>query len=157
MMKLEIEAERRIPLPGSLYVTQLKAPEVSSCFEELVELVRPAFDRAHGEIDASSAVGLCVKGKAYMFIGQQGNNYPDCVLIAELMQFPLKKVVNVVAWAGHATKYKAYVEFIETWAVANGAIAIRGYGTESTMRHARRWGYEEIYRVYEKDLRSRLQ
>lgn len=131
---------------------RLMSPD--ECLERAVELmhfIEPAFRRAAGEVDAPSAVRMCAMGQAYCFIGE-GNGELSALLIALLTEYPLKKICDVLAYAGRARDFYWFNETLEDWARSQGAVEMRGYGKEGPMRLARKHGYEEVYRVYTKSL-----
>jgi hypothetical protein len=134
---------------------ELRQLSPDECLDRAVELmhkISPALELAHGEVDAPSAIRLCMEGKAYCFVGE--NNGTLLVLaILEFIQYPLKKVCNVLAYAGRTKEFIAGYPKLEDWARGQGATEIRGYGTPATCRLAgMRYGYTEFYRVYGKAL-----
>lgn len=139
--------------PGLSFEARLLSAD--ECLERALELmhaIAPAMELSAGEIDAPSAIRLCVDGKAYGFIGES-NGTLHALLIAELVDYPLKRVCNVVAYAGRARYYRQWYPKLEQWAREHGAVEMRGYGSEATCRLAeQRYGYREIYRVYAKEI-----
>jgi hypothetical protein len=119
--------------------------------QELANLLIPAFERGAGEIDIWSALKLCALGEMQCFVGEV-NGLVNAAMITAFTSYPLRKVCDVVAYAGRARDFYWFNQVLEDWASRNGAVEMRGYGTEATMRLARRHGYEEIYRVYKKPL-----
>ena len=133
-------------------VSVLYGKEIRGRFEELEGAIAPAFACAHGELGPKEALELCVEGKAWCFIGEI-NEKLTALLIAEFMQFPLLRVLNILAYAGDARSFYQFGPVLETWGKLNGATEIRGYGGEAQMRLARRiHGFKEIYRVYAKPI-----
>lgn len=126
--------------------------EVMQRAVELMKAIAPAFERcAEGEIDAPSAIRLCAMGQAHCLIGEE-NGALSCLIILELIDYPLKRVCNMIAYAGTASKFMHLSDVIFDWARANGAVELRGSGKEPQMRLARLRGFREIYRVYAKEL-----
>lgn len=138
---------------GQSFEARLMHPdEVLDRAVELMHAIAPALELAHGELDPPSAIRLCADGRAYCFIGES-NGTLHALLIAELMDYPLKRVCNVVAYAGKARYYRDWYPKLEAWAKEWGATEMRGYGNEATCRLAElRYGYQEIYRVYAKPI-----
>ena len=133
-------------------VSVLYGEEIRERFEELEGAIAPAFACAHGELGAKEALELCAEGKAWCFIGEI-NEKLTALLIAEFMQFPKLRVLNILAYAGDARSFYQFGQVLETWGKLNGATEIRGYGGEAQMRLARRvHGFKEIYRVYAKPI-----
>lgn len=138
--------------PGSSCKCRLVgAEELQLRFRELEEAIRPAFKCARGELTPQDALVMAMEQKAWVFLGED-NGQILCTLIAEFCQFPQKRVLNILAYAGKAREFYWFLPVIENWAKWNGATAVRGYGQEPQMRLARRHGMKEIYRVYEKEL-----
>jgi len=129
----------------------LEKEEIQLRFRELSNMLAPAFEVAHGELNADDALLLGMEEKAWVFVGEY-NGKIICTLISEFLQFPRKRVLNILAYAGIARRFYWFLKFLEVWAKANGAVEIRGYGHEAQMRLARHHGLKEIYRVYAKDL-----
>lgn len=137
---------------GSNYsVRQLTPDECIEHVQELADMLVPAFVRAAGEIDVWSALKLCALGEMQCFVGEV-NSTVNAAMITAFTKYPLKTVCDVVAYAGRARDFYWFNQTLEDWALRNGACEMRGYGTEKTMRLARRHGYEEVYRVYKKPL-----
>ena len=141
-------------LDGANYeVRKLEPAEVLERLLPLERLLAPAFEKAHGEIAAIDALILATEGKAWVFVGTI-NGEINAALILETLQYPRKRVVNFLAYAGKVRGFYWFYEEVEAWARAEGYDELRGYGTEATMRLARRvYGWNEIYRVYAKPLR----
>lgn len=118
---------------------------------ELEQFLAPAFEVSAGEIAAIDALILAAEGKAFLFVGG-GNSTIIAAMICEFVQYPRKRVCNVLAYAGCARKFYSFFPKLKVWAKENGAQSVRGYGHEPQMRLARRHGLEEIYRVYEVNL-----
>ena len=125
--------------------------EVLEYRQELANLLVPAFARAAGEIDVWSALKECALGKMQCFVGEI-NGVINAAVITSFCNYPLKRVCDVVAYAGNVKDFYWFFPILEDWARDNGAVEMRGYGAEGPMRLARRHGYEEIYRVYKKPL-----
>lgn len=119
--------------------------------QELANLLAPAFARAAGEIDIWSALKLCALGQMQCFVGDI-NGGINTAMITTFTDYPLKRVCDVVAYAGRARDFYWFNVVLENWALDNGACEMRGYGGEGPMRLARKHGYEEVYRVYKKAL-----
>lgn len=119
--------------------------------EELAGILEPAFARAAGEVDVWSALKLCATGGMQCFVGEV-NDTINTAMITFFCNYPLKRVCDVIAYAGRARDFYWFNEVLEDWARANGAVEMRGYGKEGPMRLAKRHGYEEVYRVYKKNL-----
>lgn len=133
-------------------ISVLSVEEVQARKEELVKVLAPAFACAHGELGPVEALELCEEGRAWCFVGEI-NEKLTALLIAEFMQFPKLRVLNVLAYAGQAKGFYQLLPVLETWGKLNGATEIRGYGGEAQMRLARRvHGFKEIYRVYAKPI-----
>jgi hypothetical protein len=129
----------------------LSADECLARCGELAGFISPAFARAAGEVDEWSALRDCAFGRAVAFEGDH-NGELSVLLIAQLIDFPLKRVCNVLAYAGEARRFYHVQGLVEEWARINGAVEMRGYGGEAQCRLARRHGYREIYRMYAKPL-----
>lgn len=136
---------------SGLSVRLLQPGEVLSYFQELEEILRPAFAYAQGEADAASTLVLASENRAWVFVGEV-NSKINTAFICEFLDYPLKRVCHVIAYAGKARDYFASYAWIENWARANGAEEIRGFGTEVTERIARKYGFRPMYRVYGKPL-----
>lgn len=132
-------------------VRQLTPDEVMEYAQPLAGLLVPAFARAAGEIDVWSALKLCALGGMQCFVGEV-NQTINTAMITAFTTYPLKRVCDVVAYAGSAKDFYWFNSALEAWAMQNGAEEMRGYGQESAMRLARHHGYEEVYRVYKKIL-----
>lgn len=134
--------------------SEVKLLTADECLVRAVELMAkaaPAFARAAGEIDEVEAIRLCAMGKAFCFIGE--SNYKlTALLIAVITDYPLKRICDVLAYAGTARDFYWFQDELDNWARAQGACEMRGYGKEGPMRLARRHGYQEVYRVYTKPL-----
>lgn len=130
---------------------QLTPDECVEYVQELAGLLVPAFARAAGEIDVWSALKECALGKMQCFVGEV-NGKINTAMITFFCDYPLKRVCDVIAYAGSARDFYWFNQVLEDWARDNGAVEMRGYGAEGPMRLARRHGYEEVYRVYKKDL-----
>lgn len=134
-------------------VRQLGYDEVLARAVELITSVEPAFRECGGEVDAFTAVKACAMERAFCFVGED-NGILTALLIAEFIDFPLKRVCNVLAYAGRARDYRWFNEWLEKWAFDKGAVEMRGYGQAGPARLAERYGYKEIYRVYAKPLKG---
>jgi hypothetical protein len=134
-------------------VRQLGPDEILERAVELMTMVNPAFRECGGEVDAFTAVKACALEHAWCFVGED-NGTLTALLIAEFINFPLKKVCNVLAYAGRARDYRWFNEWLEDWARGQGAVEMRGYGQAGPARLAERYGYKEIYRVYAKPLKG---
>ena len=132
-------------------VRLLTPEEIARRIGELEELLAPAFDCSVGEIQTIDALLLAIQGRMWVFVGEI-NSRINMAFIVEFMDFPRRRVMNVVGWAGPSRDFYWYLSTLEHWAQLNGAKEIRGYGPERAMRHARHFGFEEIYRVYRKEL-----
>lgn len=130
---------------------QLTPDEVMENVQELANLLAPAFARAAGEIDIWSALKLCALGQMQCFVGDI-NGGINTAMITTFTDYPLKRVCDVVGYSGNAQAFYWFNGALEDWAMDNGAVEMRGYGKESSMRLACRHGYEEVYRVYKKKL-----
>lgn len=130
---------------------QLTPDEVMEHVQSLAALLSPAFARAAGEIDIWSALKLCALGKMQCFVGEV-NGIINAAMITTFTDYPLMRVCDVVGYAGRARDFYWFNVELENWAMANGAVEMRGYGPEAAMRLSRRHGYEEVYRVYKKTL-----
>jgi hypothetical protein len=130
---------------------QLTPEECVEYVQELADLLVPAFARAAGEIDVWSALRECATGGMQCFVGEV-NGIINVAMITFFCNYPLKRVCDVIAYSGKARDFYWFNQVLEDWARANGAVEMRGYGPESAMRLARKHGYEEVYRVYKKDL-----
>lgn len=119
--------------------------------QELANLLVPAFEHSAGEIDVWSALQACALGKMQCFVGDV-NGRITAAIITFFCDYPKKRVCDVVAYAGKARDFYWFNLVLEEWALDNGAVEMRGYGREATMRLAKRHGYQEIYRVYKKPL-----
>lgn len=140
---------------GSNYrVRQLTPDECIEHVQELANLLVPAFAKAAGEIDVWSALKLCALGEMQCFVGEV-NSIVNAAMITAFTTYPNLKVCDVVAYAGKARNFYWFNQELEDWALRNGADEMRGYGTEATMRLARRHGYQEVYRVYKKPLKRK--
>lgn len=138
----------------SCEVRQLLPDEVVEKVQELANLLVPAFERAAGEIDVWSALKECALGRMQCFIGAV-NGVVNAAMITAFTDYPLKRVCDIVAYAGRARDFYWFRETLEDWARDNGAVEMRGYGPEASMRLAvTRHGFTEVYRVYKKDLRK---
>ena len=137
-----------LELGGNCKISSIYGDEIEGRRKELEEMLAPAFACAHGELGPKEALDLCVAGKASCFIGEI-NKKLTALLIAEFMDFPLLRVLNILAYAGKARGFYQLLHLLETWGKLNGATEIRGYGGEAQMRLARQvHGFKEIYRVY---------
>jgi hypothetical protein len=136
---------------SSSKVRQLTPDECLEHVQELANLLVPAFGRAAGEIDVWSALKLCALGEMQCFVGEV-NSIVNAAMITAFTDYPLKRVCDVVAYAGKARDFYWFNTVLDDWARSNGAVEMRGYGHEATMRLAMRHGYEEVYRVYKKPL-----
>lgn len=137
---------------GSNYnVRQLYPEEVVEYRQELADLLVPAFARSAGEIDVWSALKACALGKMQCFVGEY-NNLITTAMITYFCDYPLKRVCDVIAYAGNARDFYWFNPVLEDWALDNGAVEMRGFGAEGPMRLARKHGYTECYRVYKKPL-----
>jgi hypothetical protein len=136
-------------------VRLLTPEETARRIGELEILLAPAFDCSVGEITTIDALLLAIQGRMFVFVGEN-NSRINAALIVEFMDFPRRRVLNVVGWAGPSREFYWYLSVLEEWAMANGAKEIRGYGPERAMRHACRFGFQEIYRVYRKELGKEL-
>ena len=135
-------------LGTSCKVYSIYGEEIEARRKELEEMLAPAFACAHGELGPKEALDLCVAGKAFCFIGEI-NKKLTALLIAEFMDFPLLRVLNILAYSGSARSFYPFIRILKTWGKLNGASEIRGYGGEAQMRLARKvHGLKEIYRVY---------
>lgn len=132
-------------------VRQLTPDECMEYAQELANLLVPAFARSAGEIDVWSALKECALGRMACFVGEI-NGAINAAIIIYFCDYPLKRVCDVIAYAGSARDFYWFNPILEEWARANGASEMRGYGAEGPMRLARKHGYEEVYRVYKKDL-----
>lgn len=132
-------------------VRMLEENEILLRLRELETHIAPAFEIAHGELTACDALVLATEKKAWVFVGEEKGQI-IVTLICEYCQYPRKKVLNILAYAGTARKFYWFLKYLEAWAKANGATEIRGYGHEPQMRLARHHGLKEIYRVYAKDI-----
>ena len=141
-----------LELGGNCKISSIYGEEIRERFEELEGAIAPAFACAHGELGPKEALELCVEGKAWCFVGEI-NEKLTALLIAEFMQFPKLRALNILAYAGDARSFYQFSRVLETWGKLNGATEIRGYGGEAQMRLARRaHGFKEIYRVYAKPI-----
>lgn len=120
---------------------------------ELLVFLAPAFEYAAGEVDEVAAVRLCALGRADCFVGET-NGELAALAILQLTAAPLKKICTVLGFAGRGKDFYWYMGELEAWALAQGAVEMRGYGREASMRLARRHGYAEIYRVFSKPLKG---
>lgn len=136
---------------SSCKARQLLPDEVIEYRQELADLLVPAFARAAGEIDVWSALKECALGKMQCFVGEV-NGKINTAMITSFCNYPLKRVCDVIAYAGSARDFYWFNLVLEDWALDNGAVEMRGFGTEGPMRLARKHGYEECYRVYKKPL-----
>lgn len=141
----------RVEAGLSCRVRQLTPDEVLEYREELAGLLVPAFEHAAGEIDVWSALKLCAVGKMQCMVGDI-NGIINVAMITYFCDYPLKRICDVIAYAGSAKDFYWFNTALEDWARENGAVEMRGYGGEAAMRLARKHGYEEIYRVYKKPL-----
>jgi len=142
-----------VELGISFRVRELGADECLARAVELMQWAKPAFEHAAGEVDEVEAVKLCAMGNAVAFAGET-NGTLSALLIAQLIQFPLKKVCLVLAYSGRMVDFYEANVWLEDWATRQGCDEMRGYGQEGPMRLARRHGYSEIYRVYVKPLKG---
>lgn len=137
----------------SYEMRQLGKEEILSRLLELEKFLAPAFGKAYGEIQAIDALILAMEGKCWVFVGEI-NSKLMVALILETIQYPRKKVLNFLAYAGKTRGFQWFHEEVKNWATAEGYDELRGYGTEATMRLARKvYGWDEIYRVYAIKLR----
>ena len=135
-------------LGTSCKIYSIYGEEIDGRRKELEEMLAPAFACAHGELGPKEALELCVEGKAWCFVGEI-NEKLTALLIAEFMQFPLLRALNILAYSGSARSFYPFIRILKTWGKLNGASEIRGYGGEAQMRLARKvHGLKEIYRVY---------
>lgn len=132
-------------------VRLLQPVEVAARIYELEQILAPAFENCKDEIQALDALVMATEGKMWVFVGEI-NSSINAAMIVEYCDYPRRRVLNVVGWAGPSRQFYGYLEMLQIWARANGAKEIRGYGKEGPARHARRFGFEEIYRVYRKEL-----
>lgn len=146
---MSIETEHGV----SFEARKLAYDEILERAVELMEKVAPAFAECGGEVDAFTAVKACAMEKAVCFVGEE-NGKLSALLIAEFIDFPLKRVCNVLAYAGRARDYRWFNEWLENWAIEQGAVEMRGYGQAGPAKLAERYGYKEIYRVYAKPLKG---
>lgn len=135
-------------------VKQLTPDEVMEHVQHLANLLAPAFLRAAGEVDVWSALKECALGRMQCFVGAV-NGKINMAMITSFTDYPLLRVCDIVAYAGRARDFYWFRGTLEDWARDNGAVELRGYGTEATMKLAvARHGFKEVYRVYTKDLRK---
>jgi hypothetical protein len=144
-MSLEVETGKNCK------ARQLFPDECLERVQELAELLVPAFARSAGEIDVWLALRECALGKMQCFVGEV-NGTINAAMITYFCNYPLKRICDVIAYAGNAKDFYWFNAALEDWARDNGAVEMRGYGGESAMRLAKRHGYKEVYRVYKKDL-----
>lgn len=141
-----------VELGKSCKVRQLTPDECLERVHDLANFLLPAFKHAAGEVDAWTALKACALGQMQCFIGED-NDGIIAAMITSFCDYPLKRVCDIVAYAGKARNFYWFEPTLEGWARANGATEMRGYGTEAAMRLAReRHGYQEVYRVYTKSL-----
>ena len=127
---------------------RLGKEEILSRMLELEKFCAPAFQKAHGEIQAIDALILAMEGRCWVFVGEI-NSRINVTVICETVQYPRLRVLNILAYAGRTQGFQWFHEELVQWATNEGYDEIRGYGTEATMRLARKnYGWEEIYRVY---------
>lgn len=139
---------------SSSSVKQLTPDEVMENVQELANLLAPAFAKADCEIDTWSALKLCALGQMQCFVGEV-NGLINAAMITTFTTYPLKLVCDVIAYAGVASNYYWFNEILDSWALNNGACEIRGFGSASSERLARRHGYVEVYRVFKKTLKRK--
>lgn len=136
----------------SCKLIELTPEQCMEYVQGLAELLVPAFRHSAGEIDVWTALKECALGRMTCIVGEI-NGVVNMAVILSICEYPLKRVCDVVAYAGRVKDYYSYMPVVENWARARGAVEMRGYGTEAAMRLARmHHGYEEVYRVYKKDL-----
>lgn len=138
----------------SYEVRQLEPEEILDRAVELMTAIAPAFAECGGEVNAYTAIKACAMENAWCFVGED-NGTLTALLIAEFINFPLKRVCNVLAYAGRARDYRWFNEWLENWAFEHGAVEMRGYGKAGPAKLAERYGYQEIYRVYGKPLKGK--
>lgn len=145
-----------LTVDGRSYIHQAQPQEIFDNWLDWAQRLAPAFAIAKGEVDEYDALNLAVRGRAYVFVCEY-EGVVHGLLVAELVEYPKKRVCNIMAYAGRFRQFYTYLEVIELWALENGCEELRGYGEEPQMRLARHHGFEEIYRVYRKPLKRRMQ
>lgn len=126
---------------------------------EEFEIVRHEVDRVivkatHGEFISDDLKLMISKGRAYAAYITDGQGQIELVWVWEMVFYPRKIVVNVMAMAGRRFKEccQSYFELMKDVWRAQGATAVTSYTSSAMARLLGRVGFCEKYRFLEMEL-----
>jgi hypothetical protein len=136
-------------------VKQFTGDRVLPVWESVQDKVAKAVEYAKGELTVDDVLTYLQLGlmQLFTFTGEV-----DITMVTELVQYPQYKVVRVVALSGKNLASMAKVhDYMDEWAVANGAIYFEAGVRDSMARHCRQLGYEPVYTIIRRKVKGAFQ
>ncbi len=138
---------------GSL---QYVGVEVEEVVASIAPLLKKALKHAKGEIDLWSVLEHIKNEHMQLWIGRVDGEV-QIVVVTEIQQYPLKRVVRLVAVAGKVQPFMEMWERIQGWAVMNGAVEIEVWCRPAVTRLLRRLNFKKVHDIVRLDLRRKMQ
>ena len=135
---------------------QVVGGEVDDVFEQAVPLLRKALKHANGELTEYHIYRFVQAGLMQLWVGYERGEVA-AVMVTEIADYPLKRVVRVLALAGKTAPFEDTFERIKLWAAENGAVELEAYCRPAVTRLIRRWGFFKLRDQVCLDLRRKLQ
>ena len=132
---------------------------ITSDNSEEFEFIRHEVDRvieraAHGEFNSDDLKSMIAAGRAYAGFITTEEGLIELVWVWEMVFYPQKTVVNVMAMAGRHFKECCldYFDWMKDVWRAQGATAVTSYTNRAMARFLSRAGFCEKYRFLEMEL-----
>lgn len=119
--------------------------------EDVLRLLNLGFRYSDGEQTSGDFLRQMEKGLGNLFVGLR-NDELVAVMATEFVQYARKKTLRIVALAGTIRPFEPMLEFVESWAKANGAVELEAACRESMARMVRHYGFKEVYRLVRKPI-----
>lgn len=145
---------------GDVTFTLVHPRFLDNCWIDAGRFLRRATDRSHGRFDIFSLRRQIEAGASHLWILFQGDDEMLLAATTEIAFYPLRKNLSVTFMGGDDSglwyDYRdLIVEVFEDFARANECDGIELTGRDGWLKVLAKFGFEKVFTVVEKDLRSK--
>ena len=144
-----------MPQHGRSYKVSLINPnEVDAIFPHVVKHLKRAVVYADGELETEDFLPMLLDGEMQLWVAV-GNGECVAAMITQIIPFPRKKILRVIALGGRGMKdWYQHIDMVENFAIEMGCTELEAWTKRGLLRVLRDWKMTHI--VIRKDLKGRL-
>jgi hypothetical protein len=139
-------------------VIQIPPSEIPNVWTGVQSWLEAAIWHGNGELLTEDLYVCCLQSRMQLWISVNADYVPHGALVTEVITYPRKRVVRIVALGGKS--FKEWLPALEKtgdeWARKVGATAIEAMGRKGWLRFLRGTRFKEKYCFMIKEVQSRM-